>query len=232
MLTVLDTLRPISTPEGIELTLRLAGPTPRAVAWVIDFFLRLVALGLFSLVLMPLGGLGIGLWLIAWFFLEWLFPAVCEVRLNGATPGKKLMGLQVVHDDGTPVGWNAALTRNLLRAVDFLPVLYGLGLLSMLVNRDFKRLGDLVAGTLVVYRDAARRTSGIAPAPPLPPPVALALADQRAVLDFCERAPSLTTERAEELAEIATPLVGNAHGALAFARMQQIANYLIGRQAR
>ena len=45
---MLDTLRPISTPEGIELTLRLAGPAPRAVAWVIDFFLRLVALGLFS----------------------------------------------------------------------------------------------------------------------------------------------------------------------------------------
>ena len=229
---MLDTLRSISTPEGIELTLRLAGPAPRAAAWVIDFFLRLVALGLFSLVLMPLGGLGMGLWLITWFFLEWLFPAVCEVRLDGATPGKKMMGLQVVHDDGTPVGWNAALTRNLLRAVDFPACAMRLGLVAMLVNRDFKRLGDLVAGTLVIYRAAPRRTSGIAPAPPLPPPVALALADQRAVLDFCERAASLTAERAEELAEIATPLVGNAHGALALARMQQIANYLIGRQVR
>jgi uncharacterized RDD family membrane protein YckC len=229
---MLDTLRPISTPEGIELTLRLAGPAPRAVAWVIDLFLRLIALGLLSLVLMPLGGLGTGLWLMTWFFLEWLFPAVCEVRFDGATPGKKMMGLEVVHDDGTPVGWNAALTRNLLRAVDFLPLLYGMGLMSMLINRDFKRLGDLVAGTLVVYRAAPRRTTGIAKAPPLAPPVALALADQRAVLDFCERAASLTAERAEELAEIATPLVGNAHGAPALTRMMQIANYLLGRTAR
>ncbi len=229
---MLDTVRPIATPEGIELTLRLAGPAVRAAAWAFDLVLRVLALGVLSLIVMPLGGLGMGLWLIAAFFLEWLFPAVCEVMYSGATPGKKFMGLQVVHDDGTPVGWNAALTRNLLRFVDFLPLLYGIGLVAMLINRDFKRLGDLVAGTLVIYRDAPRKPAGIALAPPLAPPVALALADQRAVLDFGERAASLTPERAAELAEIATRLVGNSLGEHASARLLQIANYLIGRKAR
>ena len=101
---MLDTARSIATPEGIELTLRLAGPAPRAVAWVFDFFLRLIVLLVMYLFLIPLGGLGMGLWLIAWFLLEWLFPAACEVWFDGATPGKKIMGLQVVHDDGTPTG--------------------------------------------------------------------------------------------------------------------------------
>jgi uncharacterized RDD family membrane protein YckC len=227
---MLDTARLIATPEGIELALRLAGPAPRAAAWAVDFFLRAIALILLSMVLLPFGGLGMGLWLISWFLLEWLFPAACEVWYAGATPGKKLMGIQVVHDDGTSVKWMAALTRNLLRAVDFLPVLYGLGLISMLINRDYKRLGDLAANTLVIYRDAPRRTGSIAPAPPLAPGVALSLVEQRAVLDYAERISSITPERAEELAEIATRLVGNAHGALARERLLQIANYLVGRK--
>ena len=227
---MLDTARAIPTPEGIELMLRLAGPMPRAVAWVIDLFLRVVVMGVLALLLMPLGGLGWGLWMIVAFFLEWLFPAVCEVWFGGATPGKKLMRLQVVHDDGTPVGWSAALTRNLLRAVDFLPMLYGLGLISMFVNRDNKRLGDLTAGTLVVYRDVPRAVGGIAHAPPLAPAHALTLDEQRAVLDYAERAASLTPERAEELAELAPRLVGNASGTHASRRLLQIANYLLGRR--
>ena len=228
---MLDTARLIATPEGIELALRLAGPVPRAAAWAVDLGLRGIVLLLLSFVLLPFGGLGMGLWLISWFLLEWLFPAACEVWFEGATPGKKLMGLQVVHDDGTPVKWSAALTRNLLRAVDFLPALYGLGLISMLVNRDYKRLGDLAANTLVVYREAPRRAGSIAPAPPLAPAIALSLAEQRAVLDYAERMASITPERAEELAEIPTRLVGTAHGALARDRLLQVANYLVGRKA-
>jgi len=228
---MLDTVRLIATPEGIELTLRLAGPVPRAAAWAFDLFLRLIVLMLLSMLLLPFGGLGMGLWLISWFLLEWLYPAACEVWWAGATPGKKLMAIQVVHDDGTPVGWTAALSRNLLRAVDFLPVLYGLGLVSMLINRDCKRLGDLAANTLVIYRDAPRVGTGIAPARPLAPPVPLSLPEQRAVLDYAERVATITPERAEELAEIATRLVGSARGAFARERLLQIANHLLGRKS-
>ena len=94
----------------------------------------------------------------------------------------------MLNDDGTPVRWPGALTRNLLRAVDFLPFLYGVGLVAMLCNRDFKRLGDLAAGTVVVYQaEKAAAHAHIPQAPPIAPPVPLTLEEQRAVLDLAER---------------------------------------------
>ena len=140
--------------------------------------------------------------LIVWFALEWLYPTAFEVWFGGATPGKRSLGLIVLHDDGTPVRLPASLTRNLLRAVDFMPLLYGFGLVSMLLSRDFKRLGDIAAGTVVVYREAAVQHAAVPHAPPVPPPLPLPLAEQRAVLDLATRSGSLTAERAEELAAL------------------------------
>ncbi|MCG6875363.1 MAG: RDD family protein [Betaproteobacteria bacterium] len=225
---MLDTARRIGTPEGIELTLRLAGPVPRALAWLIDFAIRVAALFVLAIAVGPFGNLGQAAFLLTWFLLEWLFPAWCEAQWNGQTPGKKALGIAVLNDDGTPVRWPAALARNLLRAVDFLPIFYGFGLATMLINRDFKRLGDLAANTLVVYRDAAPRGSAVPPAEPLAPPLALSVVEQRAVLEFAERAPGLTSERAEELAELAQPLVGAGTGAAR--RLVRMANFLVGRR--
>jgi len=227
---VLDTARCIATPEGIELALRLAGPVPRALAWVLDMLLRLAILLVLSMALGALGGFGVGVFLLAWFFLEWLFPAWCEVNWGGATPGKKAFKLLVLHDDGTPVRWPAALARNLLRAIDFLPLFYGFGLAAMLMSRDFKRLGDLAAGTIVAYREAKPRGFQVPQAAPLPPPIPLTLAEQRAILDFAERAPGLTAERAEELASIPHALVGRLDGRAATERLIRIANFLVGRR--
>jgi len=140
------------------------------------------------------------------------------------------MGLMVLNDDGTPVRWPAALTRNLLRAADFLPILYGLGLVAMLMNRDFKRLGDLAAGTVVVYQQERRAAAKKIPeAPAIVPPIALQLAEQRALLELAERSTTLTKERVEELAELPTPLVANLDGARAAARLIGMANYIAGR---
>lgn len=227
---MLDTERRIATPEGIELALRLAGPVPRAAAWVLDFGLRAAILLLAWMVLSALGGFGAGLALLAWFFLEWLFPAWCEVNWGGATPGKKALKLVVLHDDGTPVRWPAALARNLLRAIDFLPFLYGIGLATMVMNRDFKRLGDLAAGTIVVYAEPKPRGLAIPPAPPLAPQVALTLSEQRAILDYAERSTGLTEERAEELALIPRALVARLDGRGAVDRLIRIANFLVGRR--
>src|SRR3990172_6991048 len=141
---MLDTARRIATPEGIELALRLAGPVPRAGAWALDLLLRLAILAFLAMILGLLGGFGLGLFLLCGFFLEWLFPAWCEVNWGGATPGKKALGLVVLHDDGTPVRWPAALARNLLRAIDFLPAFYGFGLAPLLANPAFKRPRDLL----------------------------------------------------------------------------------------
>jgi uncharacterized RDD family membrane protein YckC len=227
---LLDTTRRVATPEGIELTLRLAGPVPRALAWSVDLALRIAIVLVVMTIASPLGRAGWGVVLLAAFFVEWLLPAWFEAQMRGQTPGKRLFGIAVLNDDGTPLRWPAALTRNLLRAVDFLPLMYAFGLVTMLLNRDFKRLGDLAAGTVVVYQSTAVDASRAIPqAPPVAPPVALDLDEQRAVLELAERSSGLTRERVEELAALPTPLVGRLDGAHAAARLLGIANYLAGR---
>jgi len=226
---MLDTTRRVATPEGIELTLRLAGPVPRALAWSVDFALRAALVFLVGMLASRLGTAGWGVILIVAFFVEWLLPAWFEAAWRGQTPGKRLFGLVVLNDDGTPVRWPAAITRNLLRAADFLPFLYGVGLLSMLMSRDFKRLGDLAAGTVVVYQGEKAEARAIPQATPQPPPLSLSPEEQRAVLELAERSGSFTRERFEELAELPAPLVGRAQGAAATTRILGIANYLAGR---
>ena len=227
---MLDTTRRVATPEGIELTLRLAGPVPRALAWSVDFLLRAAAVLVVSLIASRFGRAGTGVVLITAFFVEWLLPAWFEAMWGGQTPGKRMFRLAVLNDDGTPVRWPGALTRNLLRAADFLPFLYGVGLITMLMNRDFKRLGDLAAGTVVVYQaEKVEAARAIPPAPPQPPPVSLSPEEQRAVLELAERSESFTRERFEELAELPTPLIGRAVRDAAATRMLSIANYLAGK---
>jgi uncharacterized RDD family membrane protein YckC len=102
---LLDTARRIPTPEGIELTLRLAGPVPRAFAWVIDFLLRLAFLWVLALAAAPFEKLGVAAFLLAYFFAEWLYPAWCEVYWGGATPGKKALGLLVLVVNAAVYAW-------------------------------------------------------------------------------------------------------------------------------
>ena len=227
---MLDTTRRVATPEGIELTLHLAGPVPRAIAWAIDLAIRIAMVLAVATAALQFGEAGWGAVLLAAFFVEWLLPAWFEAAWRGQTPGKRAIGIAVLNDDGTPVRWPAALTRNLLRGVDFLPFLYGIGLLAMLANRDFKRLGDLAAGTVVVYQGDKGVQVHIPAATPVAPPIALNLEDQRAVLDLAERSTTLTRERLEELAELPTPLVGTLTGKRAAERLLGMANYLVGRQ--
>lgn len=226
---LLDTIRAVPTPEGIELNLRLAGPLPRGVAWLIDLLLRAVVLLVLAWTLGMLSGFGWGIIMIAAFLLEWLAPAAFEVWADGSTPGKKAMGLMVLHDDGTPVDWPAAMVRNLLRAVDFLPIGYAFGLTAMLVNRDFKRLGDVAAGTVVVYRASAQKPVPIPEAAAIPALRPLDPGEQRTILDFAERCATLTPERAREIAELAVPVSGAAPGRET-ERLLEIANFLSGRR--
>ncbi|HKQ28907.1 MAG TPA: RDD family protein [Burkholderiales bacterium] len=227
---VVDTTRRVATPEGIELTLHLAGPVPRAMAWAIDLAIRIAIVLAVMFGALQFGRAGWGLVLLTAFFVEWLLPAWLETAWRGQTPGKRAMRLAVLNDDGTPVRWPAALTRNLLRAVDFLPFLYGAGLVSMLASRDFKRLGDLAAGTVVVYQpEKTVPIKSIPESAAIAPPMALDLEEQRAVLDLAERSASLTRERFEELAELPTPLVGSLHGQYAAKRLLGMANHIAGK---
>jgi uncharacterized RDD family membrane protein YckC len=224
----LDTVRRVETPEGIELDLPLAGPAVRAQAWLIDSAARLVAWLVVGIVALPLGAAGRGLALLSVFLLTWAYPVLFEVLRQGATPGKAALGLRVVHDNGTPVGWSASAIRNLLRAVDFLPFGYAAGLLSCLSDPDFRRLGDLAAGTVVVHADRPVPVPALPPVMPLRPAVPLTVEDQRAVLAFAERLPLLTAERGRELAQLVPALSGGGEDAAE--RLTGIAVWIAGRR--
>lgn len=227
--SALDTVRNVYTPEGVALRLPAAGPVPRAVAWLIDTAIRLGILMVMSLVAGLIGKAGYGLYLLIYFLVFWGYPILCEVLFDGQTPGKRALELRVVADDGAPVGWLASITRNLLRTVDFLPLGYGVGLVASFADPWGRRLGDMVAKTMVIH--APRDRQSLRPPeegaqPPLQP---LQPQEQAAVIAFSERASQLTQERSAELADIAAPVVG-VGGALGVLRLKAVANGLLGRQ--
>jgi len=219
----IDTLRIFETPEGVDLALHVAGPVPRAAAFAVDLLIR-IGLYLALTPLLALAGLGTGLMLVGLFLVEWLYPVYFELK-QGATPGKRVLRLVVVHDDGTPVGPSAALIRNLLRVVDFLPLFYGAGLTAMLIDRDFRRLGDLAAGTLVIHAPPAARAGALPQRVPQPPSRPLDLELQQAVLDYAERAGRLSAPRRAELAEVLTAGEG-LRGEAAVERLLGLASWI------
>ncbi|WP_223424014.1 RDD family protein [Alcanivorax limicola] len=193
------------TPEGVPLVLTLAGPIPRAVAYLIDFCIRLVVYLVAALFLGPLGGVGMGLLLILFFLLEWGYPILFEVLRHGQTPGKKALHLTVVKEDATPVDLNASLIRNLLRTADLFPTFYLAGLITMLIDRRFRRLGDLAAGTLVVHVTPPPDSTPHNGDTPLAPDWAVTISDRQLLLNFLERSPQLSSGRRAELAQLAFP---------------------------
>jgi hypothetical protein len=159
--------------------------------------------------------IGIGIWLLCLFAAQWLYFVVWEA-LKGTTPGKMALGLRVVTTEGRPIGFAEAALRNLLRAADALPIAYLVGVGSMTLSPRFQRLGDLVAGTIVIIPDRARASSPIALWPParaeewgdVPDRVELD-ADERAAIElWLRRRGTLGQAREEELAVmIAEPIL-------------------------
>ena len=229
----LDTLFAAETPEGIALTQRPAGVVPRSLAYVIDFGIRVVVMIVASMVLAWLGGMGQAAMLILYFLLEWFYPVAFELALGGATPGKRILGLAVAMDSGLPLTPAASLVRNLLRAADFLPAFYAFGLVTMMLRRDFKRIGDLAAGTLVVYVQRVDLHAALPEAPPQAPARPLSSREQASIVSWAGRVPRLTAERADELAAIAEPILPAIAGTAArdrTARLLGVAHWLMGRR--
>jgi len=147
------------TPERVSLSLDVAGVGSRAMAFLADALLlflawvtALLAWSLRGDLVRAIQGLS---WLgqlaaTALFFLTgWSYDVLFEVLGGGRTPGKRLLGLRVVRTDGAPVGLLESLARNLLRAIE-VPLLYAPGVVAVAATSRHQRLGDLVAGTLVV----------------------------------------------------------------------------------
>jgi len=235
---MLDTIRKIETPEGVELELRVAGPAPRALAWIIDtsilmlLVLIIIPSIIFILLMMnvkTVQSIMQGIYLIVLFILWWFYDIYFEVRRGGATQGKKMMGLVVVHDDGTPVSWSSSFIRNLLRSVDFMPFGHFFGFASCMLNKDFKRLGDLSAGTVVVYADAYTAIPRPISVEPVAPPIRLFPGEQRSILDFYERVGTLSSERTAELGHILSGITLKSDDKSA-AAVLGYANWILGRR--
>lgn len=147
-----DRLR-LRTPEGVDLELVLAGMGSRMLAGMFDLTTQgLLALGYYLLV--SATGLDEGLSLAGWsivvFLLLFGYDVAFEVLARGRTPGKRIVGLRVMRAGGEPIGLVTSAIRNVLRIVDILPAAYGVGVVVIFITRRNQRLGDLVAGSVVV----------------------------------------------------------------------------------
>ena len=204
----------------------------RSWAFVIDTVIRIVLLFvvMFAMGIMMLSmGMEVpqGFFLLALFLIEWFYPTLYEAGKRGATPGKRMLGLRVVRESGAPISFGQSLLRNLMRAADILPFAYGFGLVSCMFTKKFQRLGDLVAGTLVVYGDTRSRK-----APPIhlhisprAPRYALHREEQVVITDYLERASLWSEGRRIELADNLEELTGS-EGAEGVAETFAIAEWL------
>lgn len=226
---MLDTRVGVATPEGVDLVLTPAGPFPRILAYSIDFLIRSLMMALVAAAAALLGTLGKGPMLITFFLLEWFYPVLFDVFRGGVTPGKRIMKLRVMHEDGTAISFSGSLLRNLLRVVDFLPAFYLTGIVTMVLDGRFRRLGDLAAGTWVVYerREPDRKPLAVEGVKPLP--VALSADEQLALIDFADRAGTLSQERRLELVNILAPVLGQKDEA-ALEALLQTSNGLTGKR--
>ena len=154
--------RLVLTPEHVPIRLEPAGPGSRFLALLIDVALVMVlivaAQKLFNLVLSP--GMAQAATATASLLALTGYPIWFEVRSQGRTPGKRAVGLRVVDGRGLPITLEQSFVRNVVRILDFVPLFYGLGGMVSLLDRDHRRLGDIVADTLVVRERKPLRPEG------------------------------------------------------------------------
>lgn len=235
----LDTLQTVELAEGVEIRLRIAGPMLRVGAYLIDVVIRALVLFVVGICL-QISGIAIGhkvaggLGLLIYFLMDWFYPVVFEAGKRGATPGKRMVGLRVVQATGSPITIGQAVVRNFLRFIDMQPLFtYGFGIGSLLATKRFQRLGDLAAGTVVVYTKA--QTSFAVAAPPpitaVPLPVGLSADETRALVLFRERAALWSEARRAEIADQAVSLTG-VRGAAGVSRLMAMAHWVQEKRER
>lgn len=198
----------VVTPERVGLEYGIAGIGSRGAAVIVDTFIQSLA---FLLVFVAVsaglvalrsqlsdfgasfsGGPGVVLVfavvVLAGFIITAGYFIFFEIVWSGQTPGKRLVGLRVIRENGYPIRPVDAVIRNLVRYVDWLPAAYGVGLLVMLLNGRARRLGDFASGTIVV-REGSRRSLPRfdTSAATEQPTVTLSAADATLIRDFLVR---------------------------------------------
>jgi uncharacterized RDD family membrane protein YckC len=183
----------IDTPELVSIELPLAGIGSRFIAAIVDSLVlgsALILLIFLAAYIIPaLGAIGekaaswgVGILFLIVFLLFWGYFALSEAFGNGRTLGKRVAKIRVIHQSGRGINFVEALARNLVRFIDYLPGFYGVGVVAMFMSKRSQRLGDMVAGTLVVrereveapmWGESTSRTltaAAMAPQSPIPPP--------------------------------------------------------------
>jgi uncharacterized RDD family membrane protein YckC len=183
----------IDTPELVSIEFPLAGIGSRFIAILVDSLIlgaALILLAFLAAFILPALNLlgsksaswGLGIFFFSIFLLFWGYFALSETFGKGRTLGKRVARIRVIHQSGRGVNFAEALARNLVRYIDFLPFFYGVGIAAIFMSRRSQRLGDLVAGTLVVrereveapmWGESTSRTltaAALAPNSPIPPP--------------------------------------------------------------
>jgi len=145
----------ITTPEHVPIRLEPAGAGSRFLAIFIDAFLinaiATTTYGIVAVFLPP--GVALAIYVTMSFFLTWAWHLWFETRKQGRTPGKRALKIRVIDARGLPVSLHQSLVRNITRVLDFIPLFYGAGAIAVLASPTRRRIGDILADTLVV-RDA------------------------------------------------------------------------------
>lgn len=207
---VIDTREDLETPEGAIIHVRPAGIAIRAGAFLVDEMIKAcinVAVLFLMGILMP-GPLGMMISYLTVFLVMWFYGVLFEVFNSGRTPGKAMVNLRAVNSDGTPIRLPAALIRNVFKVVEGVVMVCIPAVASMAITKNFKRIGDVVANTIVIYDDkpSTFKMSEVVAAKPLP--TSLTADEQIILTEYQSRAGSFSRPRAAELAEILQPLHG------------------------
>ncbi len=161
----LDATHAVLTPEYVEFDFVLAGLYSRFLAWIIDAMLviatSIVALFVISLPMAAFPGFASFFFIVGYFLIDWGYAITLETWWSGQTVGKRVMGLRVIQESGVRIGFYQAVLRNLARPVDRLPFLYLLGGTVALFARSHQRLGDMLAGTVVIRERKLKVPSSI-----------------------------------------------------------------------
>jgi uncharacterized RDD family membrane protein YckC len=236
----------IDTPEQIALELPLAGIGSRSLALVVDSLLQFGAIILILLLLLLaklsdtqlFSGIGAIVFALVPFLIQWGYFTLFEIFWNGQTPGKQVAQIRVIKESGRPITIVEAIARNLVRTIDMLPGVYAVGLICMLANKRNKRLGDYVAGTVVVHEKTIEKVSTIWNSQSTPAnadPQAIKLSPEELVLieTYLNRRSEFDSEVRKKTAAQITALIKNRKG-LEPAEGQSADNFLetVARQAR
>lgn len=164
---LLDGHHSVLTPEYVEFDFVVAGLYSRFLAYLIDLLISTVLLTVLFVVVVlvtvvTMSGLGIALYFIGAFVMNWVYNIVLETFWSGQTVGKRAMGLRVIQESGVRISFLHACLRNLVRPIDNLPMLYFVGAVAAFFSPTHQRLGDMLAGTLVVRERKLKLPAGLA----------------------------------------------------------------------